>query len=78
MQKSHDAPTITWTQPDGTPVSCAEKIALLNDNLNLLRQECQDVLEDALLMGCDEKQVRDVLHEVVDTIVNPLKKTGKK
>ncbi|NQW00793.1 MAG: hypothetical protein HQ483_13900 [Rhodospirillales bacterium] len=74
MRPTKDRSQITWTQPDGTPVSCAEKIALLNDNLNLLRQECQDVLEDALLMGCDEKQVRDVLHEVVQTIVNPLKK----
>ncbi len=78
MQKTPNNPTITWTQPDGTPVSCAEKIALLNDNLSLLRQECQDVLEDALLMGCDEKQVRDVLHDVVDSIKNPLRNTGKK
>lgn len=63
---------IIWTQPDGSPVSCVEKIALLNDNLGLLKQECQDVLEDAVLMGCDEKQVRDVLHNVVNEIVNPL------
>jgi len=65
---------IVWTQPDGSPVSCVEKIALLNDNLGLLKQECQDVLEDAVLMGCDEQQVRDVLHDVVNQIVNPLKK----
>ena len=65
---------IAWVQPDGSPVSCVEKIALLNDNLGLLRQECQDVLEDAVLMGCDEQQVRDVLHDVVENIVNPHKK----
>lgn len=74
MARTIDPAPITWTQPDGSPVSCAEKISLLNDNLSLLRQECQDVLEDALLMGCDETQVREVLHDVVDTVVNPLKK----
>lgn len=76
MARTIDPNRITWTQPDGTPVSCAEKIALLNDNLSLLRQECQDVMEDALLMGCDETQVRDVLHDVVDAVVNPLKRSS--
>lgn len=73
----HSAKTpspIIWAQPDGSPVSCVEKIALLNDNLGLLKQECQDVLEDAVLMGCDEKQVREVLHDVVNEIINPLNK----
>ena len=74
MSRIKNHSDITWTQPDGQPVSCAEKISLLNDNLSLLRQECQDVLEDALLMGCDETQIRDVLHEVIDEIINPLKK----
>lgn len=74
MRHSSRTPAIIWVQPDGTPVSCAEKIALLNDNLNVLRQECQDVLEDALLMGCDEKQVRDVLRDVIADIPNPLQK----
>ena len=74
MSRTHPHADVNWTQPDGTPVSCAEKIALLNDNLNLLRQECQDGLEDALLMGCDETQIRDVLHDVINEVVNPLKK----
>ena len=56
MRRPKDQTKIDWIQTDGTPVSCAEKIACLNDNLSLLRQECQDVLEDALLMGCDENQ----------------------
>ena len=31
----------------------------------------QDALEDAVLMGCDEAQVRDVLEQLVRDIVNP-------
>ncbi len=74
MRSANDLSQIVWTQPDGSPVSCVEKIAVLNDNLGLLKQECQDVLEDALLMGCDEQQIRDVLHDMVNNMVNPLKK----
>ena len=74
MPRETDVSKIAWLQPDGTPVSCVEKIAVLNENLGLLRQECQDVLEDAVLMGCDEQQVRNVLRDVVENIVNPYKK----
>lgn len=62
---------ITWRQPDGELVSCEEKLLVLRDNLDEIRQECQDALEDAVLMGCDEAQVRDVLEKLVRSIENP-------
>jgi hypothetical protein len=62
---------ITWRQPDGRPVSCVEKLAVLNENLEEIRQYCQDAFEDALLMGCDEKQVRQVFESIVKAIENP-------
>lgn len=60
-----------WRQPDGEPVSCVEKIKVLNENLQEIREIAQDALEDALLMGCDEAQVREVLHRLVDVLENP-------
>ncbi len=63
-----------WRQTDGTPVSCKEKIVVLNENLNEIKQICQDALEDAILMGCDEEQVRGVLHDLVDGLRNPYAK----
>ena len=39
----------------GAAVSCEEKIKVLNQNLEEIRQFCQDAFEDALLMGCDEE-----------------------
>lgn len=66
----------TWRQPDGQPVSCREKIKVLNENLEELRQMAQDALEDALLMGCDEAQVRQVLQEMMDSLHNPYRKGG--
>lgn len=62
---------ITWRQPDGELVSCEEKLLVLHENLDEIRQECQDALEDAVLMGCDEAQVRDVLEKLIRSIENP-------
>jgi len=63
-----------WRQPDGKPVSCVEKIKVLNQNLAEIRQLAQDALEDAILMGCDEHQIRKVLEDLVSELTNPYKK----
>lgn len=67
-----------WRQPDGSPVSCVDKIKVLNENLAELQQLAQDAFEDAVLMGCDEAQVREVLQRLVDTVHNPYRKTGQR
>ncbi len=64
---------VLWLQPDGSPVSCEEKLKVLNENLAEIRQYCEDALEDALLMGCDEKQVREAFASVLQFVDNPLK-----
>ena len=48
------------------------RVALLG-NIDELRQMCQDALEDGVLMGCDERQIRQVLHDIVDELHNPYK-----
>ncbi len=60
-----------WRGPDGAPVSCVEKLKMLDENIEEIRGMCQDALEDAVLMGCDEAQVRQVLRELVDTLGEP-------
>lgn len=64
-----------WKQPDGQPVSCLEKVKVLNQNVTEIRQLAQDALEDAVLMGCDEEQVRAVFYDLVAKLENPY---GKK
>ncbi len=61
--------TVTWLKPDGAPVSCIEKIKVLNENHEELRQMVRDALEDALLMGCSERQVREVMHALIDEVI---------
>jgi hypothetical protein len=63
--------TVVWRQADGSPVVCEEKLKVLNENLAEIRQMCQDALEDAVLMGCDEQQIRRVLQSVIDSLENP-------
>ena len=60
-----------WLTPEGEKVSCVEKIKVLNENLAELRVLAQDALEDAVLMGCDERQVREVLAGIITGLVNP-------
>jgi hypothetical protein len=60
-----------WRQPDGLPLSCREKIKVLNENLEEIREMAQDALEDGILMGCDEGQLREVLTALVDSLENP-------
>ncbi len=55
-----------WKQPDGKPVSCLEKIKVLNENLEEIRAMIADAVEDGVLMGCDPTQIRAVFHDLVE------------
>lgn len=62
---------IVWLRPDGSIVACTEKIKVLGENLDELRQIAQDALEDAILMEVDEVQIREVLRQLIDDLINP-------
>lgn len=63
-----------WRTPEGEPVSCVDKIKVLNENLAEIAEQAQEAFEDAVLMGCDEAQVRRVLEGLVAGLVNPYRK----
>ncbi len=62
---------IIWKRPDGSVVACTEKLKVLRENLDELRQMAQDAFEDALLMECAESQIRAVFQEVIAELENP-------
>jgi hypothetical protein len=64
-----------WLTPDGEKLSCVEKIRVLNENLVEIQEMAQEALEDAILMGGDERQFRAVLLQLAESLVNPYKKT---
>jgi uncharacterized protein (UPF0335 family) len=74
-EKKLDLPV--WLTPEGEKVSCVEKIKVLNENLAEIYEMAQEALEDAVLMGCDEKQFRQVMEAIARDLVNPYKKDTK-
>ncbi|MFI5033221.1 MAG: hypothetical protein ACHQPH_21225 [Reyranellales bacterium] len=65
-----------WRQSDGKPVSCLEKIKVLNQNIQEIETLCADALEDGVLMGCDADQIKQALHELIDGLAAPHTKKG--
>ena len=60
-----------WRQSDGKPVSCLEKIKVMNQNIHEIETLCADALEDGVLMGCDAEQIKEALHELIDGLSVP-------
>ncbi len=54
-----------WRSPRGEVIACVEKLKVLRENLDEIRQSCQDALDDAVLMGCDERQFREALTDLI-------------
>ncbi len=67
-----------WLTPQGEKVSCVEKVKVLNENLEEIKVMAQEALEDAVLMGCDEAQFRQVIQTIAESLVNPYKKEKDK
>lgn len=63
-----------WVTPQGEKLSCIEKIKVLNENLEEIQALAQEALEDAVLMGGDEKQFRQVIEDIAQSLDNPYKK----
>lgn len=66
-----------WRKPDGSPISCVEKIKVLNQNYEEIRQIAQDALDDAILMGCSEKQVKDAFRRLLEGLESPFSESEK-
>ena len=66
-----DWKNIVWRGPQGEVIACVEKNKVMRENFEEIRQIAQDALEDAVLMGCDEQQVREALVALVNQLVNP-------
>ncbi|OIR08826.1 hypothetical protein GALL_88190 [mine drainage metagenome] len=62
---------VIWRYRDGKVIACVEKNKVLQENLVEIQQVCQDALEDAVLMGCDEQQFRQVLAQLIEQLNNP-------
>lgn len=63
-----------WIRDDGSVVSCTEKVKVMTENFDEIKQIAQDALEDGLLMEVSEQQMREALHQLVESLMNPYQK----
>ena len=63
-----------WVRDDKSIVSCTEKVKVMNENFDELKQITQDAFEDGILMEVSEKQLRDTLHSLIEELYSPIKK----
>jgi hypothetical protein len=61
-------PETLWRGPDGEVIACVEKLKVLRENLEEIQAACQDALDDAVLMGCEQSQFRQVLAGLVSRL----------
>jgi hypothetical protein len=73
IKKSKKWPT--WVRDDQSVVSCTEKIKVMTENFDEIKEITQDAFEDGLLMEVSDEQMRQALHQMVDDLHNTLKKT---
>ena len=72
--KKKDAPAFIpekWYTPTNQTIACEEKIKVLNENLAEIGQLCQDALDDAVIMGCDENYTRQVFISLIESLNRP-------
>ncbi len=62
---------LLWLQHDGSPVSCREKLKVLEENQAELAQVMADAFEDAVLMGVDAEAMRGMFAEMVAGLKSP-------
>ena len=65
------APPVLWPGSDGQPISCREKVKVLQENHAEAAQVLRDAFEDAVLMGVDEAAMRTILAEIIATLPSP-------
>lgn len=63
-----------WHDEENKILSCTEKVKVMTENIDEVWQLLQDTFEDAILMGCDEGQIRDYLALLATSLENPYKK----
>ena len=72
MKKDNHWPI--WLRKDNSLITCSEKIKVMKENFDELKQIAQDAFEDGLLMEVSDEQLKKTLHDLVDGLHNPLKK----
>ena len=68
---SLDLKSLRWLDEKGQPLACTEKLKVLTEALTEFRELAADTLADAVIIGCREADIRQVLRRIVDELEPP-------
>lgn len=60
-----------WHDSTGEQIACLEKLKVMQQNIDELKQIAQDAFEDGVLMGIDAGQLRQCFAELMLQLYNP-------
>lgn len=60
--------TVRWFDKDGQALSCKDKLATLEDNLEELLEVALEALEDAAVMGVDTEAARKIFVDEIASL----------
>ena len=69
-------PPEAWPGADGNPLSCREKLKVLAENHAEAAQMLADMLEDAVIMGVDERAMRRIMADLVAGLPSPRRRAA--
>ncbi len=57
-----------WHDNKGDPITCIEKIKVMEENIDELSLIAIDLVDDAVLMGISEQQIKDFLSDLIQSL----------
>lgn len=60
-----------WLDTSNRIISCKEKNKIMRENMVEFQQNSQDILEDAVLMGCQAQQVKHCMLTIIESLLIP-------
>ena len=66
--------SLIWRAKNNELISCDEKIKVLNENFDELGILIQNVIDDAVIIGCDEKDLKKKINELLQSTSFSFKK----
>ncbi len=61
-----------WLDKNKKKISCKEKIKLMKTNLYEFHDLLKDIVDEAVLIGIDEDQIKNILLDIVKNTKNDL------
>lgn len=55
-----------WKYADGSNIACTEKVKVLDENWDEIREAVQAAIDDAVLMGCPARSFKEALRALAE------------